>query len=173
MDIQTLTATIQQLKIQAAELDNRYRRRFKPLFDRALFNTESRLLLPYVEELEQTFTLLTLEPKNGKQSFQMAYLSEKLVNQLSAIQRETNNQSRATVRKSETSISELYQDLEQHLEWENRLKAMIGNKIQKLEQSAEEERSEIEQALLTLEQRLFRCQVARQKIENSIARQKG
>lgn len=81
-----------------------------------------------------------------------------------------------SIRKSEPKhssyyrkpISDLYQDLAQHQDWERRLMEMVRDKQYALEQASVFQKQAAQQALLAVEQRLKRCQEAKAKIEKQI-----
>ncbi len=176
MNVEALFSSIQDLKTQAKQLDGRRGEHRDYLFDESLFHCKSHLLYPCVEELEQTLNeLKKFQTEKIEQPQRVAYLCDRLVNQLSAIQRElATKRLRSGESKNAYSsyrpISQLYQDLAQHQEWERRLQEMLMDKQQQIENMPQHRRLPAQQAILTLEQRLSRCQAARQKIEKTITR---
>ncbi|WNJ95460.1 primosomal replication protein [Vibrio ruber] len=175
IDLSRLHDLIFSLEQQATQLDEQRGEQHYPLFDPQLFRCKSHLLVPCITELKNTYHEIVQSQEHQRlTTTQATYLTERLLNQLNAIQREI-----ATVelRKKErhglpreTSISSLYQQLAQHQDWERRLQSMIFEQEQQLEikpmHSAE--KKSCQQAILTLEQRLIRCQQSRQRIENKI-----
>jgi primosomal replication protein N'' len=175
MNVQSLTLSIQSLKTIASELDGHSRAVSRSvLFDDVLFSSKSPLLGPYLAELELTLSeLLKYQNEAELQSPRLTYLSERFINQFGAIQRAVNIQeAEKSTPKPLGSIQQLYQDREQHRVWEQRLQRMVRDQVEQLESnSTNRDHAKQQQAILTLEQRLHRCQVAKQKIENAIARQ--
>lgn len=171
---QQLTATLEQLAQQAYELDKQRGDNYKPLFDERLFPCKSKRLFPCVEETQITLESILREEKTGQlDSSRAEYLTDKLVAQISAIQREiaTTGIRRAEPkhhRYMQSPLNELQQHLAQHCEWERRLIEMVKEKQRKLHSLPPFQRVEAEQDLLTTEQRLKRCQEAKRKIENKI-----
>ncbi|MDW6003706.1 primosomal replication protein PriC [Vibrio mangrovi] len=175
IDLSRLHEVIHSLEQQAVRLDEQRGEQRYPLFDPLLFRCKSHLLEPCVAELKNTYhEIVQTQEHQRLTATQATYLTERLLNQLNAIQRELAT---AELRKKEshglpheTSISSLYQELAQHQDWERRLQGMIFEKEQQLETQpmTHGERQSCQQTILTLEQRLIRCQQSRQRIENKI-----
>lgn len=176
MNLNQLTDLILPLKTMANDLDkgkkvHRHSRAY--LFDRVLFHTQSPLLLPYIEELEHSFATLTkLRHQTGTQTEKIAYLSERCTNQISAIQREITNQTSQRIeRDANESLAALYQHRAQHQIWEQRLQMMLAEQRQHIDSDQNSTREKAQHTIHALEQRLHRCQVAKQKIEQQISTQ--
>lgn len=173
-DLSRLNSLLDELKHHAAQVDRVRGEHHQPLFDDVLFHCRGKLLTPCVQEAESTLNAITREQHAGKLTQQRAeYLTERLLAQVGAIQRELSTQS---IRKNEPKhssyyrkpISDLYQDLAQHQDWERRLMEMVLDKQQALEQASVYHKQAAQQALLAVEQRLKRCQDAKAKIERQI-----
>ncbi|EGR1893537.1 prepilin peptidase [Vibrio vulnificus] len=174
MKLQDIALRLDELAIQAAQLDRQRGEHHTPLFDERLFAGRARLLVPCVKETKATLDALLREQKDQRLTTQRAeYLTEQLVAQFSAIQRELST---TTIRKNEIKhashyrkpINVLYQELAQHQEWTRRLKEMVLEKQKELDTAPAFLRTQAQQALLATEQRLERCQAAMLKIENQI-----
>ncbi|KUI99810.1 primosomal replication protein PriC [Vibrio sp. MEBiC08052] len=175
IDLSRLHDLIFSLEQQVIQLDEQRGEQQHPLFDPQLFRCKSHLLEPCLSELKNTYHEIVQSQKHQRlTAIQATYLTEKLLNQLNAIQRELAT---AELRKKEnhslpreTSISSLYQELSQHQDWERRLQEMIFETEQQLEikPMSPTEKKSCQQAILTLEQRLIRCQQSKQRIENKI-----
>ncbi len=173
-DFNQLKDTLDQLDIQAAQLDRQRGEHHQPLFDERLFRGQSRLLSPCVKEAISTFESITRESQNGLlTSLRAEFLTERLLAQLSAIQRELATTS---IRGNEPKhasyfrkpINTLYQELAQHQDWERRLKDMVREKEYLVNHASLSEQQSAQKALLATEQRLKRCQAAKLKLENQI-----
>ena len=169
-----LETVLDQLAQQAAHLDRQRGEHYQPLFDERLFHCLSRLLVPCVEEARKTYQTISREQENGHlTALRAEYLTEQLLAQISAIQREIATQS---VRKNEIKhashyrkpINILYQDLAQHQEWERRLMEMVQEKERALAIAPPFQQQQAQKALLATEQRLARCQAAKLKLEKQI-----
>ncbi|MGC9461625.1 primosomal replication protein [Vibrio genomosp. F10] len=169
-----LKPILEQLAHQAAQLDRSRGEHHKPLFDERLFHCHGRLLVPCVSETQSTFKTIIREEQAKKLTADRAeFLSERLLAQISAIQRELSTQG---IRKSEPKhssyyrkpINALYQELAQHQEWEIRLRDMVIEKQLELSQAPSFHQQQAQQSLLATEQRLQRCQEAKLKIEKQI-----
>ncbi|PCS22238.1 Primosomal replication protein N prime prime [Candidatus Enterovibrio escicola] len=175
MDLTNLNEQLQALAVHAADIDYQRGETIKPLFDAHLFNCPSRFLMPCVSEARNIVTILVREQQSGRLStIRAMYLCEKLLNQVSALQREIATLS---IRKKEKRFSikhristgQLNQDLVQHQDWELQLDDMVRDAETKLGQCYTlVEQQQAQKQLLTLEKRLYRCQEARQKIETKI-----
>lgn len=173
-DFSRLNTLLEQLKQHAAQLDRQRGEHHQPLFDAVLFHCHGKLLTPCVQEAQSTLGTILREQDAGKLTQARAeYLTERLLAQISAIQRELSTQS---IRKTEPKhssyyrkpISDLYQDLAQHQEWERRLMEMVRDKQYAVDSAPAFQKQAAQQALLTVEQRLKRCQTAKAKIEKQI-----
>lgn len=179
--IEQIAANIHQ---QALALDSRRKKQRQILFDDYLFTTRSTALAPYVLELKKTLKQLINDYQQQAISQEAAhYLSEKLIKQLEVIQKELKH---AAVRKNffassyqqrnahygaqpKISLTQLYQDLKQHKEWERRLQEMIqlaAKQVQHCQEPAE--KAQYQQKQLATEKRLERCSAARHAIERQI-----
>lgn len=172
--LKQLVGTLEQLSVQAAALDRARGEHHQALFDERLFHGSVRLLLPCVKEANATLETLIREEDSGRlTALRAEYLSERLLSQISAIQREIATQS---IRKKEPKhyshyqkpINVLYQELAQHQEWERRLMEMVRDKLFALDNASPFSQQQAQQALLSTEQRLERCRNAKIKLENQI-----
>lgn len=169
-----LSSTLTQLALDAAQLDRQRGEQYQSLFDERLFRCKGRLLVPCAEEAKSTFDTILREEQAGMLTAGRAeYLTEHLLAQISAIQRELSTQN---IRKNaprhhhhfRKPINELYQDLAQHQEWERRLIDMVREKERALSTAPSFQQHEAQKALLATEQRLKRCQEAKVKLEKQI-----
>jgi primosomal replication protein N'' len=169
-----LQVHVEQMSHQAEILDKKRGEHHLPLFDERLFRCKSHLLTPCVNELSETLATLVLEHKSGRLTdLRAQYLSEKLGNQFTAVQRELST---AGLRKDEPkhyyhkrkSINTLYQELAQHQDWERRLQVMLSDKKHEIANASFHNSASLQQAAIALEQRLERCQASKVKLENSI-----
>ena len=172
--LKQLLVTLDHLAIQAAEIDRRRTEHHQPLFDELLFHCKSRLLVPCVKETQSTLETLIREQDSGRlTTLRAEYLSERLFAQVAALQREIATQ---PIRKNEPKhyshfqkpINVLYQELAQHQEWERRLAEMVRDKLVELEHAPAFSKQDAQRTLLSTEQRLERCKVAKLKIEKQI-----
>lgn len=173
-DLSQLSQVIDTLANQAAALDRQRGEHHQPLFDGLLFHCHAKLIAPCVEETRSTLDALNREQNAHRLTANRAeYLTERLVAQISAIQRELST---TKIRHSEPKhssyfrkpINLLYQDLSRHQEWERRLAEMVRDKQYLLDNSGLTDKTSAQQALLAVEQRLKRCQTAKANIEKQI-----
>ncbi len=174
MNIEQLSVHLEQMAKQAALLDRSRGEHHVPLFDERLFSCRSRLLVPCVKEAKATLGTLLREQNEGKlTALRAEYITERLVAQISAIQREIST---TKIRKNEIKhsshfrkpINVLYQELAQHQEWARRLREMVLDKEKAVETAPSFARAEAQKVLLATEQRLERCEAALVKLENQI-----
>ncbi|BCN24627.1 primosomal replication protein [Vibrio alfacsensis] len=174
MNIKQLSDNLEHMSKQAAMLDRQRGEHHVSLFDERLFHCRSRLLVPCVKEASATLDAIIREQKENKlTALRAEYLTERLVAQISAIQREIST---TKIRKGEIKhsshfrkpINVLYQELAQHQEWARRLREMVLDKQRSLDSSPSFARAEAQKVLLATEQRLARCEAALLKLENQI-----
>ncbi|CAH1540826.1 Primosomal replication protein N prime prime [Vibrio rotiferianus] len=174
MNIKQLSESLEQMSNQAAALDRQRGEHHVPLFDERLFHCRSRLLVPCVKEATATLDSIVREQKEKKlTALRAEYLTERLVAQITAIQREIST---TKIRKGEIKhsshfrkpINVLYQELAQHQEWARRLREMVLEKERTVEIAPSFARAEAQKVLLATEQRLQRCEAALLKLENQI-----
>ncbi|MEZ8823055.1 primosomal replication protein [Vibrio amylolyticus] len=173
--LSNLEPLLEQLTNQAAQLDKRRGAHHQPLFDEILFHCHSNLLIPCVHETVATYETLSREERNGRLNQDRAeFLTERLLSQVSAIQRELSTQQIRKVEPKHTgpfrkSTKALYENLTKHQEWESRLQDMVREKELALEQAPYEHQPEAQQIVHSVQQRLLRCQEAKRKLEQQIA----
>ncbi|WP_127958914.1 primosomal replication protein PriC [Serratia microhaemolytica] len=138
-------------------------------FDVLLFACRGTRLRDYLAEVEKNFAQLQIEVAN-KHHAQVAFLAEKLVAQLSALQREIATQSiREKNQPRQPQVFDLYQKLAEHQGYERRLLAMLQDRESLLaRQTTLAEQRKLQQELAALEGRLQRCRQALARIERSI-----
>ncbi|EGU32233.1 primosomal replication protein N'' [Vibrio ichthyoenteri ATCC 700023] len=172
--LRQLVTTLEQLAVQAAQIDRRRSEHHQPLFDETLFHCKARLLVPCVKETQSTLDTIIREQESGRlTSLRAEYLTERLYAQVAALQREIATQ---PIRKNEPKhyshyqkpINVLYQELAQHQDWERRLMEMVRDKLAELETAPPFAKQTAQQTLLSTEQRLERCRAAKLKIEKQI-----
>ncbi len=176
MSLTHLKDALHNMSIQAQAIDKRRGESLKPLFDDRLFSCLSRFLCPCIQEAKNLIEQFEKEQKSGRlSSIRASHLCEKLLNQVSALQREMATLS---IREKEKRFSFkqtpplylLYQDLTQHQNWERRLE----EKVRQIEaifpyQTTQKNQIEIQKHLIVTKERLSRCRKAKQKIESNIA----
>ncbi|MCE0492833.1 primosomal replication protein PriC [Vibrio salinus] len=173
--LEELKQLIHSMEDSAKAIDDQFGEHNSARFDKTLFSCNSKLLFPCVQELKNTYhelreALNSLKHNNNQT---IEYLSERLLNQISAIQRELAT---LGLRRKEPKVSfkgytvdDLYQQLAQHQDWERRLKMMIQDKSSELTLSSQSQKQPIQQQILNLELRLSRCQQSKNQLEKKIA----
>ncbi|AYN27300.1 MULTISPECIES: primosomal replication protein PriC [Buttiauxella] len=139
-------------------------------FDRNLFSTHSTQLKDYLSEVQANLAQLQLSVKVGKAD-QVAYLAEKLVAQIAALQRELAT---LQMRKNDPQppvVENLYEKLSTHQDYERRLQTMISDRDSQLAiQTTLVGQQKIQKEIAALEGRLQRCRQAITRIERAIER---
>ncbi|MBG0758324.1 prepilin peptidase [Vibrio cidicii] len=178
MKLKEVAEKLEQMAVQAIELDSLRGEHHAPLFDEQLFSCRAHVLTPCVEEAKATLETLMREQNEQILTSQRAqFLSERLLTQLAAISRElladkvTRKDASVAMNYSRKPINLLYQELAQHQEWRRRLRELVTEKQRALVMASAPDRAQAQQALLVAEQRLARCQAAIVKIENQITDQ--
>lgn len=151
---QRLAACLATLKAQITRHpDGRSR---TPRFDRQLFRTAGTRLADYLQETEQNLQRFN-DCENAQER---AWLADKLLNQIAALQREASTQ-QLRPRRERPVASPRQQKLEEYREYERRLQAMIDQREQRLalaESLAQQQ--QLKQELEVLEGRMARCRQA-------------
>lgn len=139
-------------------------------FDKKLFSTYSTQFKDYLLEVQENMNQLELCAEQRKTDY-VAFLAEKLVAQLAALQREIATQA---LRKNEPKLPEqenYYQKLATHQDYERRLQAMINNReSQHATQTTQTGQQKLQREILALEGRLLRCRQALARLERMIER---
>lgn len=146
----------------------------QPRFDDRLFNTRDTRLSHCLAEVENNLALLT-QAAEKRALQQVAFLAERIVDQISALQREL-----ATLPVRERNAfnvkveQDIYQTLARHQDYERRLVAMRRDKESLLgRQTTLAAQQQIQKELAALEGRLMRCRQALTRIERQIAQREN
>jgi len=141
-------------------------------FDIALFSTKGTRLRDYLAEIKMNLQQLNQEVVE-KRSAQVAFIAERLVAQITAMQRELATQTlRKTHQTPERKSHDNYTKLAETQQFERRLIAMIADRETTLGQLATfSDQQRVQKELAALEGRLMRCRQALAKIERQIERQ--
>ncbi|AIJ09390.1 MULTISPECIES: primosomal replication protein PriC [Edwardsiella] len=143
-------------------------------FDRALFLTHGTRLKDYLQETRDNFTALQRAVGAGQRQ-QVAFLAERLLAQMAALQREQATQ---TLRRQEPqraeSAGDLYQELARHQDYERRLQTMVRERELRLAACQTlAQQQQIQRELAAMEGRLQRCRQALRRIEKQIERREN
>lgn len=141
-------------------------------FDIALFATKGTRLRDYLAEIKTNLQQLNQEVAE-KRSAQVAFIAERLVAQITAMQRELATQTlRKTHQTPERKSVDNYTKLAETQQFERRLIAMIEDRETTLGTLATfSDQQRVQKELAALEGRLMRCRQALAKIERQIERQ--
>ena len=141
-------------------------------FDIALFSTKGTRLRDYLAEIKNNLRQLNQEVVE-KRSAQVAFIAERVVAQITAMQRELATQTlRKTHQTPERKSHDNYTRLAETQQFERRLIAMIEDRETTLGQLATfSDQQRVQKELAALEGRLMRCRQALAKIERQIERQ--
>lgn len=139
-------------------------------FDRKLFSTHSTQLKDYLTEVQANLAQLQLSVKVGKTE-QVAYLAEKLVAQIAALQREMATWQMRKNDPQPPVAENLYEKLSTHQDYERRLQSMISDRESQLSiQTTLVGQQKIQKEIAAQEGRLQRCRQAIARIERAIER---
>lgn len=143
-------------------------------FDAALFANHGTRLRDYLAEVQKNFAQLQTAVKDNR-SAHVAFLAEKLVTQLTALQREMATQTlRRKNQPKEVAAVDLYHKLAEHQEYERRLISMIEDRESLLgQQTTFAAQKKLQQELAAIEGRLVRCRQALARIERNIERKEN
>jgi primosomal replication protein N'' len=168
-------ALLQALDARVAELAQAIapvslQRASQARFDRKLFSTHSTQLKDYLTEVQANLAQLELSVKVGKAE-QVAYLAEKLVAQISALQRELATWKMRKNDPQPVVAENLYEKLSTHQDYERRIQIMINDRESQLSiQVTLAGQQKLQKELAALEGRLQRCRQALTRIERAIER---
>lgn len=143
-------------------------------FDAALFANHGTRLRDYLAEVQKNFAQLQAAVKDNRAAH-VAFLAEKLVTQITALQREIATQTlRRNNQPKEVATVDLYHKLAEHQEYERRLISMIEDRENLLgQQTTFAAQKKLQQELAALEGRLARCRQALARIERNIERKEN
>jgi primosomal replication protein N'' len=171
-----LTAQLHHWKQQAKLIDQAHTIN-GPWFAPQVFDSDSRWLVPCIEETEQNLArILRLAQNPRSTTTQIEHLTERLFAQMEALQRvithaleSLRNESTSTHIETKlaetTSKAALQKQLTQHQEWEQRLRQLVLNKQYEFDHAPARYHKAALQALTVAQQRLARCQQAKSRIE--------
>ncbi len=174
MKLEQLVTVFDQLVKESHDIDQKRGKHHTALFDERLFQCKAVLLEPCAIEAQTTLSSILREQKEGTLSSPRAqYLTERLVAQAAAIQREIattrirSNEPKHP-RYTQKPLNDLYQSLAQHQEWEQRLMEMVQAKENVLLNTPPLQRQRAQNELIATEMRLKRCKESKLKIEKQI-----
>lgn len=138
-------------------------------FDNQLFHTRSTRPGDYLAEIRHSLLMLK-QSVDGHRSESVAWMAERMVLQIGALQRELATQA---LRRSEIrTVSEsenMYEKLAKHQGYERRLRAMIVDRESQLAlQETLSGQQNLQREIAALEGRLQRCLHALKRIERTI-----
>ncbi len=138
-------------------------------FDNQLFHCQSTRLGDYLQEVRHSLSLLK-QSVNGQRTERVAWMAERVVLQISALQRELATLKLRTAETHEEPQQEnLYEKLAKHQDYERRLKAMIADRESQLAvQQTLAQQQALQREIAALEGRLQRCLQALKRIERAI-----
>ncbi|QIQ21335.1 primosomal replication protein PriC [Zophobihabitans entericus] len=125
-------------------------------------------LAHYLTEIEQNFDFLK-ETVATQQTEKVAYIAEKLVNQIAALHRELATQQLRLEEPKAVYTETPYQVHSRYLDYQRRLVTMRIEQEEKLQQArAYAEKQQIQTQLAALENRITRCNAAIAKLERQL-----
>lgn len=167
--LQQLELRLQRLAHDLAPLAEQPAARSR--FDRALFLTHGTRLKDYLRETQENFAALQ-RAVAAAQRQQVAFLAERLLAQMAALQREQATQA---LRQREPQPAQAggdpYQELARHQDYERRLQTMVREREWRLANCQTlAQQQQIQRELAALEGRLQRCRQALRRIEKALER---
>ncbi|HHL2562091.1 TPA: primosomal replication protein PriC [Yersinia enterocolitica] len=170
--LQVLESQIEALSAQVGPQANMPSQQAR--FDLKLFGNHGNRFRDYLLEVHKNMTQLKQVVAENRTQ-QVAFLAEKLVAQISALQRELATQKlRKTNPEPKYNKLDPYHKLAEHQDYERRILAMIQDRESQLgKQNLLTEQQKIQKELAALEGRLMRCRQALIKIERSIEKKEN
>ncbi|WP_192457312.1 primosomal replication protein PriC [Musicola keenii] len=140
-------------------------------FDRQLFGGHDTRLRHYLDEIRQNYQYLALYVQDQNHE-RVVFLAEKLLAQITALQRELATQTLREREPVHAESADLYQKLAEYQGYERRLLAMVQDRESLLAaQTQLDEQQRLQRELAALEGRLQRCRQALKRLERQIERQ--
>ncbi|MBW5821679.1 primosomal replication protein PriC [Yersinia enterocolitica] len=170
--LQVLESQIEALSAQVGPQANMPSQQAR--FDLKLFGNHGNRFRDYLLEVHKNMAQLKQVVAENRTQ-QAAFLAEKLVAQISALQRELATQKlRKTNPEPKYNKLDPYHKLAEHQDYERRILAMIQDRESQLgKQNLLTEQQKIQKELAALEGRLMRCRQALIKIERSIEKKEN
>ncbi|EOF8197019.1 TPA: primosomal replication protein PriC [Yersinia enterocolitica] len=170
--LQVLESQIEALSAQVGPQANMPSQQAR--FDLKLFGNHGNRFRDYLLEVHKNMVQLKQVVAENRTQ-QVAFLAEKLVAQISALQRELATQKlRKTNPEPKYNKLDPYHKLAEHQDYERRILAMIQDRESQLgKQNLLTEQQKIQKELAALEGRLMRCRQALIKIERSIEKKEN
>ncbi|EOY1405329.1 primosomal replication protein PriC [Yersinia enterocolitica] len=170
--LQVLESQIEALSAQVGPQANMPSQQAR--FDLKLFGNHGNRFRDYLLEVHKNMAQLKQVVAENRTQ-QVAFLAEKLVAQISALQRELTTQKlRKTNPEPKYNKLDPYHKLAEHQDYERRILAMIQDRESQLgKQNLLTEQQKIQKELAALEGRLMRCRQALIKIERSIEKKEN
>ncbi|MGK4470760.1 primosomal replication protein PriC [Yersinia enterocolitica] len=170
--LQVLESQIEALSAQVGPQANMPSQQAR--FDLKLFGNHGNRFRDYLLEVHKNMAQLKQVVAENRTQ-QVAFLAEKLVAQISALQRELATQKlRKTNPEPKYNKLDPYHKLAEHQDYERRILAMIQDRENQLgKQNLLTEQQKIQKELAALEGRLMRCRQALIKIERSIEKKEN
>ncbi|EKN3568085.1 primosomal replication protein PriC [Yersinia enterocolitica] len=170
--LQVLESQIEALSAQVGPQANMPSQQAR--FDLKLFGNHGNRFRDYLLEVHKNMAQLKQVVAENRTQ-QVAFLAEKLVAQISALQRELATQKlRKTNSEPKYNKLDPYHKLAEHQDYERRILAMIQDRESQLgKQNLLTEQQKIQKELAALEGRLMRCRQALIKIERSIEKKEN
>ena len=167
--IEKIAEKVEQL-LQRAQTHHLFERdQRQPIYDEQLFNQKGNSIAKCIKETQATFNALRNNIHQPEVTSDRArYLAEKLINQMTAIEKtlEDNTSSFTYENDQQIQIRQLSEQLKQHQEWERRLLLMVKEAELTYEQSQQAQCAQ--QKLIQVQSRLRRCQQAKLLIEKKL-----
>ncbi|HDL7750932.1 TPA: primosomal replication protein [Yersinia enterocolitica] len=170
--LQVLESQIEALSAQVGPQANMPSQQAR--FDLKLFGNHGNRFRDYLLEVHKNMAQLKQVVAENRTQ-QVAFLAEKLVAQISALQRELATQKlRKTNPEPKYNKLDPYHKLAEHQDYERRILAMIQDRESQLgKKNLLTEQQKIQKELAALEGRLMRCRQALIKIERSIEKKEN
>ncbi|WP_226568812.1 primosomal replication protein PriC [Mangrovibacter yixingensis] len=168
-------ALLSQLEHQFAELAHQLsplaaHRSLSARFDKQLFLTKSTQIRDYLGEAQENLRRLRTVAQEGD-AVQTAWIAERLVGQISALQREAATWPLRQYDSAHRGASALRNNLLKHQDYERRLVEMLLSREAQLANAAMlTEQQQLLREKTALEGRLARCRAALERLEDALDR---
>lgn len=171
--IENITIQLTQLEIDQHANNQYSNNTIQQRFDPQLFKPITKHIDEYMLDITKNYDQLQQQVKNQNIE-QISYLTQKIVDQITALQRELATQ---TLRKAEhqhvnkPTSEQNYQTLAQYQDYQRRLENMVNDRnllLADMSSNQIQEKQQLEREVLQLTQRYARCSQAIRSLESKI-----
>ena len=173
--LEKLNQYIEAIQIQLAQLEveQHANGKVQQRFDQQLFKPIVKNIDEYLQEITKNYHQLQQQVKNQKVE-QINYLTQKIIDQITALQRELATQAlrqSEQLYKTKSTTEQNYQTLAQYQDYQRRLENMIKDRnllLDEIMPGKIQDKQKLEREIVQLTHRYERCYQAIKSLESKI-----